>query len=342
MTAASNGDGSGVVTGTLLPPRAQPLLYLLGRQFALASLEFEQERQGLPDRTAGGKVEEFHDRLTVELRAFGLLLGLTCQPDDSPFEFVDQLVELRFLGPVAGGAIGPDELVEQSKEVPGISGVTPNRRVAPALAVPLEASREADELGDVLDDPGVVTKLTQASLGNLGANGFVVSERDTTMFERAGVGLADVVEQRSEPECEIGTCLGGHRDRVGEHIFVAVDRVLFEFEGGQLGNHEVGITRRMEFPEGLGRIGFQQHSVQTMAPVFGSHRFRTIRRSAVWLLLFLDEGQNGHGPAAADGDRCVARLVDTHLDIDLLDGFIFGADHEAIARIGKPQCNIAL
>ena len=53
--------------------------------------------------------------------------------------------------------------------------------------------------------------------------------------EGAGLGLADVVEQRGQAQHPIGAGLVDHRQRVGQDVLVAVDRVLFEGQPRQLG-----------------------------------------------------------------------------------------------------------
>ena len=82
-----------------------------------------------------------------------------------------------------------------------------------------------------LDVPGV----------DSGADDLVVVERHAVRPDRSGLRLGHVVEQRRQPHEQLRRGLAHHRDGVGQHVLVPVDRVLLQAHGGQLGQlHPAG------------------------------------------------------------------------------------------------------
>ena len=82
----------------------------------------------------------------------------------------------------------------------------------------------------------------------MGADDLVVMERDAATWLRwAGLGLADVVHERGQPEREVGFArrFEGHRlledgQRVLVHVLVAMVLVDLQPEPRQLGQHVIG------------------------------------------------------------------------------------------------------
>ena len=48
------------------------------------------------------------------------------------------------------------------------------------------------------------------------------------------------MEERGQPQNQISSGLGHHRDRVSQHVFVAMDRILLQAERWQFGDDLVG------------------------------------------------------------------------------------------------------
>ena len=66
------------------------------------------------------------------------------------------------------------------------------------------------------------------------ADDVVVVKAHTVGSVGARLGFSDVVQQRRQAQYLVGTRLSDDGDRVGEDVFVSVDRVLFERESGNL------------------------------------------------------------------------------------------------------------
>ena len=65
--------------------------------------------------------------------------------------------------------------------------------------------------------------------------------------------------------------LGHHRDRVGEHVLVAVDRVLLHPHGRQLGQDDVGDAGVDEEPEPRGRVVDDEQLAELVADALRRH-----------------------------------------------------------------------
>jgi hypothetical protein len=70
------------------------------------------------------------------------------------------------------------------------------------------------------------------------------------------------MEQRREADPQLRPGLGHHGDGVAEHVLVAVDRVLFQPQGGQLGNELVGLAGVDQLPQAPRRVRPAQDGVE--------------------------------------------------------------------------------
>ena len=110
----------------------------------------------------------------------------------------------------------------------GVARVTAYRGVGPARVERVEPAGQLDEPSDVVDEFVGVSECNETLAGHARAHHFVVPERHAAVFERTGARLADVVEQRAEPDAQAWRGLRDHRDGVREDVLVPVNRVLFE------------------------------------------------------------------------------------------------------------------
>ncbi len=99
---------------------------------------------------------------------------------------------------------------------------------------------QLDQLGHQLDLVARVAEGLHPRTRHPCTDHLVVVEGHPSVDERTCPRLADVVEERGEAEQPIGRRLVHHREGVGEHVLVPVDRVLFERETGQLGEELAG------------------------------------------------------------------------------------------------------
>ena len=107
---------------------------------------------------------------------------------------------------VAGRAVGADQLVQPGQQRPGVGDVAAHRGVGPlAAAVAVEAQVQEDQPGDVLDEVLRVPQRLQPLARQLGADHLVVVERDPAAgLVPPGGRLADVVQQRGQPQHQVG------------------------------------------------------------------------------------------------------------------------------------------
>jgi hypothetical protein len=88
---------------------------------------------------------------------------------------------------------------------PGVAGVAAHRRVAPHLvAVPVEPQVQEHQPLHVVDDLVGEPQRPQPVAGHAGADHLVVVEAHALGPDRAGLGLAHVVQQRGEPQHQPG------------------------------------------------------------------------------------------------------------------------------------------
>ena len=97
--------------------------------------------------------------------------------------------------------------MQPGQQRPGVGDVPAHRRVGPlAPAVAVEAQVQEDQPGDVLDDVLGVPQRLQPGRGQLRADHLVVVEADpAARLEPPGRRLADVVQQRGQPQHQVGT-----------------------------------------------------------------------------------------------------------------------------------------
>ena len=108
-------------------------------------------------------------------------------------------------------------------------------------------------------------------LGHAGADDVVEVEAHALGPERAGLRLADVVEERGEAHRQLRARLGHHGDRVGQDVLVVVDRVLLEGQAGQFGEELVGQPRPHQEPQAGRRVVDHQQLRQLVADPLGAH-----------------------------------------------------------------------
>ena len=107
----------------------------------------------------------------------------------------------------------------------------------------MKAKVQRHQFGDGFDIVGAVTQCLQALASHTRAHDFVVMKCDALALKKpAGLGLAHIVQQRSDAgssEVVLTGKIAGHVldncQRVREHIFVTVNRILFEPHGRQFG-----------------------------------------------------------------------------------------------------------
>ena len=120
-----------------------------------------------------------------------------------------------------------------------------------------------DQPAHLFDVVGRVTQGAHAVARHPGAHELVMVEADRpSRPERAGLGLADVVEERGKANYPAGAGPLHDGDGVGEHVLVAVDRVLFESEGGQLREELLGEPGLHEEPEALRGVVHHEQLVE--------------------------------------------------------------------------------
>ena len=155
-------------------------------------------------------------------------------------------------------------------------------------------------------------------LGQLGADHLVVVEGDPPVgLEAAGPRLADVVQQRGEPQHQVGPVglqvdgLLQHGQRVLVDVLVPVVLVALQPQRRQLGQHPVGQTGVDQQPQSLARVVGQQQLVQLVADPLGGDdrdpvRHRRHRRHDLRRHLEVELGGEpgrAHHPQRVVGER---------------------------------------
>ena len=205
-------------------------------------------------------VEGWTERVEV------LLFG---EAGDALLEVVLEGPERRGSALVAGGHVGARELVQLVEQRAGVAHVATHRRVAPPLSVPVEAQVHLDERADVVDHGVRVAELSQPLLGHAGADHLVVVELHTLGRDLAGGGLADVVQERREPQHLVALAPFDHGVGVSQHVLVLMHRVLFELERGELGQERVGEAGRHEQREPFARMVADEQLRELLADALG-------------------------------------------------------------------------
>ena len=103
------------------------------------------------------------------------------------------------------------------------------------------------------------------------ADHLVVVEAHTAVGERAGLGLADVVEQRGQAHHQLGPRVAHHGDRVREHVLVGVDRILLEAHAVELGQELVAELGLGEEPQARAGVVDQQELRELVADALRAH-----------------------------------------------------------------------
>ena len=169
----------------------------------------------------------------------------------------------RRLALVAGRAVRAGQLVQPLQQRAGVPHVAAHGRVGPlAAAVAVEAQVQLDQPGDVLHQLVGVLQLRHPRLGHLGADHLVVVEGDPAVrLEAPGLRLADVVQQRGQPQHQVGA-VGLQVDGLLQHgqgvlVDVLVPEVLVALQPQrrQLGQHPVGQPGVDQQPQALARAG---------------------------------------------------------------------------------------
>jgi len=220
-------------------------------EFALGDPQLEQEVVGLPDQRALGHAEDAHDLVAIELRPDPGQLLLLAQLGDAPLEVVVDAGQPLRLRAIPRRAIGPGQHVQAGEQGPGVANVPANRRVRPlTLGVTMEPQVQRDELGGIPHHVVREAQRGQPALGHRGADDLVQVERDPAAGQpRPGLGLADVVQQRGQPDPQVALQpvtrlqldrLPEHRQAVLVDILMPVVLVRLHPEAGHLGQHLLG------------------------------------------------------------------------------------------------------
>ena len=220
------------------PPLVEAAVRLLLAERALVDADLEQHGQRLADRRARRDAEVRHHLLAVEVGTDrSPAPPARCSSAMRASSASMRCASSPGLSLVAGGAVAAGQLVELVEQVAGVADVAADGAVGPhVVAVAVEPQVQVHELADGVDLVVGVAQGAQPVAGHAGADHLVVVERHPVRPDGARLGLADVVEQRGQPhDRAAGRGLGDHRDRVGQHVLVAVDRVLLDPHGGQLG-----------------------------------------------------------------------------------------------------------
>jgi len=205
----------------------------------------------LADHRAGPHAEDLHDLVPVQIRADLLQFLPLRQERDALLQVVVGAGQPGGLLPVAGRAVGPGERVQPGEQRPGVADITPHRRVGPAaLVVPVEPQVEGDQRGHVVHHAGGEAQLAEPGPGHRGAHHLVMVERHPPVRQQAaGLRLADVVQQRGQPEPQVGfqpvSGLQGdgllqHGQRVLVDVLVPEMLIGLEPEPGNLGQYLIG------------------------------------------------------------------------------------------------------
>ena len=135
-------------------------------------------------------------------------------------------------GRVAGGAVGPGQLVELVEEVTGVADVAADGAVGPPHAVGVEAQVQFDELAHLLDVVGGVAQGSHPVARHPGAHELVVVEADRPPGPKDRVlGFPMSWKRAARRTMRLGPGPLHHGDGVREDVLVAVDRVLLQGRG---------------------------------------------------------------------------------------------------------------
>ena len=90
------------------------------------------------------------------------------------------------------------------------------------------------QLGDVFHQLVGIPQREQSLTRHPRSDNLVMVEAHTLRPETARARLADVVQERGEPQPQARRRVGDDRDGVSQHVLVVVDRILLELHRVQL------------------------------------------------------------------------------------------------------------
>jgi len=167
--------------------------------------QFEQVPVGPANHPALRHAEDPHDLVAIEvgpdLRQFLLLT----QHGDARLQVVLGPRQSRRLRFVPRGAVRPGQHLQPGQQGAGVPHVPADRRIGPlSLPVPVEPQVQPDQGGHVGDHPGGEAQRFEPGAGHLLAHDLMVVEgHPAVRQQRTGLRLADVVQQRGEPDHQI-------------------------------------------------------------------------------------------------------------------------------------------
>jgi len=240
------------------PPRVETVFQFAAVESAFGPFELEKHPDGFPNSGSGFDAEIVHDVAPVHVRPFcrtSIRLG---EFRDSMFEVVHGCLDsLEFLR-IAGRAIATNQVVQISEERSGLSRIPANRRIGPAVGISFETTGHSNEFSDVLHHHFVEAERLEAFPGHTCTNGLVVAKCHTLFIDAASSRFADIMKECSQSEHQIRSSLRGYRNRVGEHVLVSVDGVLFHSQERQFWRDVIHSPGVEDLPERLrGVVGSQ-------------------------------------------------------------------------------------
>ncbi|CAG6393505.1 conserved hypothetical protein [Actinacidiphila cocklensis] len=263
--------------GLRRPPLPQGRCRGLLAQRAVLQPQFQQVLVGLAHRRPRGDPEHRHDLVAVQVGPDRVQLLLLLELGDPLLKAVVRPGQRRRLALVAGRAVRPGQLVQPLQQRTGVPHVAPHRGVGPlTAAVTVEAQVQLDQPRDVLHQLVGVLQLEHPRLGELGADHLVVVEGDPAVrFEAPGLRLADVVQQRGQPQHQVrplGLQVDGllqHRQGVLVDVLVPEVLVSLQPQCRQLGQHPVRETGLHQQAQPLARVVGHDELVQLVPHPLG-------------------------------------------------------------------------
>ncbi len=257
---------AGFVAGKRIVPLAQAARGLLFAERSLVEAQIEQEGIGLSHEWAGGEIQDGHDLFAVQVGAHGINFFALRQFRYAALEIVVGVRQTIGLSLVSGCDIGPRQDVQSIKLIAGIPDITSDGRVTPgALGVTKEPQVKLDKPRDVGGGLLIEPQRFESLDGQFGADHVVMVERHrAARFEPARLGLANVVQQRSQAKRHIGrgggvalmlqfNGLRQHRQAVLINVLVVVVLIDLEAERRYFGKHAVGYPRAYQKANALKR-----------------------------------------------------------------------------------------
>src|SRR6185436_7057799 len=223
------------------PPLVEQAIALVFVDRPALQTQLHQVVERAADRGPRRDTEVLHHLHAVQRRAHRVEVLLLRQARDPLFQVVLERLELLRLEPVLRRAVGAGELIQLVEQRPGVTHVPADRAVAP-LGVAVESQVHLDETGDVVHHVCRVPQRLEAFARHARPDDLVMVEGDALWRDRAGPRLADIVQQRREPERRIAGRLGllDDRERVMQHVLVLVHGILLERKSTRLNSsHQI-------------------------------------------------------------------------------------------------------